>query len=162
MRADMCVPCGDGLINIRAGALILKDGKMLMVSNEKRPGYLYTVGGRIRFGETPEEAVVREAYEETGVHLEIERLGFIHETYFHEDALPNLGKLIYEIAYYFYMKVPGDFAPVSDSFSEGDHTERLLWIAPDDPVSYFPGFLRTEVLRPSDGVRRFVTDGRNT
>ena len=31
--ADMCVPCGDGIINIRVGAIILRDGRFLMVRN---------------------------------------------------------------------------------------------------------------------------------
>ena len=51
MAKDMTVPCDDGLINIRVGAIILKDGKYLMVGNE-RSDYLYSVGGRIKFGET--------------------------------------------------------------------------------------------------------------
>ena len=31
MGPDMCVPCGDGLLNIRVGAMIVKKGKILMV-----------------------------------------------------------------------------------------------------------------------------------
>jgi hypothetical protein len=58
MRPDMCVPCGDGLVNIRVGALIVKDGRMLMV--ESCRGYLYSAGGRIKMGETAEELVVLE------------------------------------------------------------------------------------------------------
>ena len=65
MSKDMCVPCGEGLVNIRVGALISKVGKILMV--ESCRGYLYSVGGRIKVGETAEEAVVREVFEETGV-----------------------------------------------------------------------------------------------
>ena len=67
MNIDMTVPCDKGLINIRVGAIILKDGKFLMVGNNIRPEYLYSVGGRIKFGETAEEAVIREVYEETGL-----------------------------------------------------------------------------------------------
>ena len=33
MTPDMCVPCGDGLLNIRVGALIVKNGKILMVQS---------------------------------------------------------------------------------------------------------------------------------
>ena len=29
MSQDMCVVCGDGILNIRAGAIILKDGKLV-------------------------------------------------------------------------------------------------------------------------------------
>lgn len=31
MNKDMCVLCDEGVINIRVGAIILKDGKVLMV-----------------------------------------------------------------------------------------------------------------------------------
>ena len=59
----MCVPCGDGYLNIRVGAVIMKDGKILMAGNERNE-YLYSVGGRIKFGETAEEAVRRAGREE--------------------------------------------------------------------------------------------------
>ena len=77
MNKDMCVACDDGILNIRVGAIIMKDGKILMVGNDR--DYLYSVGGRVKFGETAEEAVVREVLEETGVQMEIDRLGFVHE-----------------------------------------------------------------------------------
>ena len=51
---DMTAPCGDGLINLRVGAVILRDGKFLMAGNTFND-YLYSVGGRIRFGETADE-----------------------------------------------------------------------------------------------------------
>ena len=31
MKQDMCVPCGRGLINLRVGAIIMKDEKILTV-----------------------------------------------------------------------------------------------------------------------------------
>lgn len=128
MKQDMCVTCDDGILNIRVGAIIMKDSKILMVGNE-RSNYLYSVGGRIKFGETAEEAVVREVYEETGVKMEIDRLGFVHENYFYGDAPTNLGKLIYEISFFFYMKVPDDFAPISNSFTEDYSKEFLKWVS---------------------------------
>ena len=160
MNSDICVPCDQGLINLRVGAIILKDGKLLMAGNRKRPEYLYSVGGRIKFGETAMEAVKREVYEETGCLMEIDRLGFIHENYFYGDAATNMRKLIYEISFYFYMKVPRDFTPASNSFTEDGQEEQLRWITPDDPIRYYPEFFRTEVLKQQNGVRHFVTDER--
>ncbi len=90
MSKDMTVPCDNGLINLRVGAIIMRDGQILMAGNKIRPEYLYSVGGRIKFGESAEEAVIREVYEETGVHMEIDRLGFVHENYFYGDASSNL------------------------------------------------------------------------
>ena len=159
MNKDMCVACDDGILNIRVGAIILKDEKILMVGNE-RSNYIYSVGGRIKFGETAEEAIKREVFEETGVNMEIDRLGFVHENYFYGDSSSNLGKLIYEISFYFYMKVPGDFEPISKSFTEGDATELLKWISIDDDIKMYPEFFKTELKNPTDTVKHFVNDER--
>ena len=159
MNKDMCVSCDDGILNIRVGAIIMKDGKILMVGNE-RANYLYSVGGRIKFGETAEEAIVREVFEETGVKMEIDRLGFVHENYFYGDAPSNLGKLIYEISFYFYMKVHSDFAPISESFTEDNSKEHLTWVSLDEDIKMYPEFFRTELKNQADTVKHFVTDER--
>ena len=159
MSNDLTLPVGNGLVNIRVGAIIMKEGKLLMAGND-REDYLYTVGGRIKFGETAEEAVVREVFEETGVHMEIDRLGFVHENYFKGDAPSNTGKLIYEIDFYFYMKVPEGFDPASMTFMEGDQEERLTWVDLEGDASYYPEFFRTELKEPSREVRFFTTDER--
>ena len=158
MNKDMCVACDDGILNIRAGAIIMKDGKLLMVDNSKN--YLYSVGGRIKFGETAEEAVVREVFEETGIKMEIDRLGFVQEIYFYGDAPSNLNKLIYEISFFFYMKVPDTFAPVSESFTEGSGEERLVWVSLDDDIHMYPEFFKTELKNPTNAVKHFVNDER--
>lgn len=159
INPDICVPCGEGLVNLRVGAIIIKEGKLLMVGNE-RADYLYSVGGRIKMGETAEEAVVREVFEETGVKLEVDRLGFVHENFFYGDAPSNLGKLIYEISFFFFMKVPMDFEPVSSDFTEFGERENLRWISPDEDITYYPEFFRTELKKPFMGVKHIVTDER--
>lgn len=159
MNNDMTVSCDDGLINIRVGAIIMQDGKFLMVGNE-RADYLYSVGGRVKFGETAEEAVIREVWEETGVRMEVDWLGFVHENYFYGDAPSNLGKLIYEISFFFYMKVPEGFVPVSDSFTEDESREHLRWVSADETVTIYPEFFRTQLQNPEKTVKHFVTDER--
>ena len=155
----MCVPCDEGILNIRVGGIIMRDGKLLMVGND-RSDYLYSVGGRIKFGETAEEAIVREILEETGVKMEIDRLGFVHENYFYGDAPANLGKLIYEISFFFYMKVPQDFAPVSESFTDDQSKEYLKWVSLDEDIQMYPTFFRSELQNPENTVKHFVTDER--
>ena len=159
MKKDMCVACDDGILNIRVGAIIMQDRKILMVGNEKAD-YLYSVGGRIQFGETAEEAVIREVWEETGVRMEIDRLGFVHENYFYGDAAANQGKLIYEISFFFYMTVPDFFTRVCESFTEDRSKEHLVWVPLDTDKKIYPEFFKTELTHPSDTVRHFVTDGR--
>ena len=159
MKQDMCLPCEDGILNIRVGAIIQKDGKLLMVGND-RSDYLYSVGGRIKFGETAEEAILREVWEETGVKLEIDRLGFVHENYFYGDSPSNLHKLIYEISFFFYMKVPEDFAPVSLSFTEDHSKEFLRWVSPYEDIKLYPTFFKTELNATTQEVKHFLTDER--
>ena len=90
MGQDLCIDCGGGVVNIRVGAIILKDGKFLMVSNPA-VDYLYSVGGRIQFGETAEQAVVREVQEETGVDkLELRDLICITDHCYLRDGIWHL------------------------------------------------------------------------
>ena len=159
MEQDMTVSCGGGLINIRVGAIILKDGKFLMAGNE-RDAYLYSVGGRIRFGETAGEAVVREVEEETGWRLAVDRLGFVHENYFIMDIPSNAGRLVYELCFYFYMNAPADFEPVCRSETGDGLREHLEWVGPDEPRTIYPDFFRTELMHPEYAVKHFVTDER--
>ncbi len=156
---DMTVPCDEGMINIRVGAIIMKDDKFLMVGN-KRADYLYSVGGRIKFGETAEEAVIREVYEETGVKMEIDRLGFVHENYFYGDAPTNLNKLIYEISFFFYMKIPDGFEPFCESFTEDNTEEFLRWISSNEEMTIYPDFFKEELRHPEMTVKHFITDRR--
>lgn len=39
MKKDMTVLCDDGVLNVRVGAIIMKDGKVLMVGNKKAITY---------------------------------------------------------------------------------------------------------------------------
>ena len=160
MGSDLTLPVDGGLFNLRVGAIIQRDGKFLMVKNENHP-YCYSVGGRIRFGETAEQAVVREVEEETGIRLEIDRLGFVEENFFYGDSPWNLGRLIYELDFYFYMKTPPGFFPVCRSLAENGVPERLEWVGPETEMTIYPAFFRTELADPKPYVRHIVTDDRN-
>ena len=160
MGRDITLKCDDGFINIRVGAIILKDNRFLMTGN-KREDYLYSVGGRIKFGETAKEAVIREVFEETGVKMEVDRLGFVHENCFIGDAPSNMGKPIYEILFFFYMKVPDDFEPVSKSFTDDGCEEFLKWVSFDEEMTIYPEFFRTELKHPQKTVKHMVTDERD-
>lgn len=161
MASDCTVAIDDGFINLRVGAIIMKNGKFLMVGNQ-RDKYLYTVGGRIQFGETAREAIVREVFEETGVKLEVDRLGFVHENFFYGDYGRKEEKLIYEISYFFYMKTPEDFEPVCESFTEDESKEHLIWVDENSEITYYPTFFREELKAPAQTVKHIVTDRRTS
>lgn len=57
-------------------ALILKEGRMLLIKRSKEPskGMWSIPGGRLELGETVSGAVKREVFEECGVQIEIVRI----------------------------------------------------------------------------------------
>ncbi len=156
MNNDLCVKTEGGILNIRVGAIIIRNDEFLMVEND-RDEHLYSVGGRIKFGETAEEAVVREVFEETGVKMEVDRLGFVHENFFPGDSMAKRGSVVHEISFYFYMKVPEAFEPLCMSFTEDNVKEHLVWIKTDHTKKYYPEFFSTELKNPSYTIKHFVT-----
>ena len=73
----------DNWFRYRAGAIIVENGCVLLAGNENED-YFSSVGGGVHMGETAEDAVLREVFEETGVHYEIDHLAVIHEKSFNE------------------------------------------------------------------------------
>lgn len=56
------------------------------------------------------------------------------------------------------MKVPADFEPLCESFTEDGLSERLVWIKADHPKKYYPEFFKTELKNPSREIKHFVTN----
>ena len=121
MGSDCTVPIDDGLLNIRVGAIICRGNEFLMMENDKDP-FLYSVGGRVKFGETAQEAIVREVLEETGTQMEIDRLGFVHENYFYLDEPGRENLFLYENARRF-------FAGLREFY--GEQSQRTIGVADD-------------------------------
>ena len=145
----------------RAAAIIVEDGYVLFAGNEK-DDYLYSIGGGVHVGETSEDAVVREVFEETGVRYEIDHLAVIHENFFNEstsDAVSGLD--CHEISFYYLMKPRGTRELNSNSFTQGVR-ESMHWIKIDDLDKYMavPPFLKNFLNSKHEGIEHIVTDER--
>ena len=69
MENNCCFTTDNKWFRYRAAAIIVEDGCVLFAGNEK-DDYFYSIGGGVHMGETAEDAVVREVFEETGVKEE--------------------------------------------------------------------------------------------
>jgi 8-oxo-dGTP pyrophosphatase MutT (NUDIX family) len=118
------------------------------------------IGGKFEQGESPYDCVKREVFEETGVHLEADRLGFIHENFFIGSTPSKMNNQVYEITFYFYMKVPQDFYVETDVPTADDDRETLVWLDWHSDTTYYPQFFRTELDKPVQEIRHIVTDDR--
>ncbi|MDE6293319.1 MAG: NUDIX domain-containing protein, partial [Clostridiales bacterium] len=117
---------GNDRFSYRVGAIIIEEGCVLLATNESAD-YYYSVGGRVHFGETAYDAVLREVKEETGVDYEVDRLAFVHENFFVEPCGVNKNKKFHEIALFYVMKPRG----IKQTFPDGycmDGRERYVWI----------------------------------
>lgn len=144
----------------RAAAIIIENGCVLFAGNIIED-YLYSIGGGVHLGETAEDAVKREVYEETGVHYEIERLAVIHENFFNENTGTLKGMDCHEISFYFLMKPRGTQELHSNSYTFGVK-EEMHWIPIEDLDKYkaFPSFLKEYLSGEHYGIEHIVTDER--
>ena len=144
----------------RAAAIIVEDGCVLFAGNAIED-YYYSIGGAVHMGETAEEAVKREVYEETGVEYEIDHLAVIHENFFNENQGALKGMDCHEIALYFLMKPRGTKELHSESYTQGVR-ENMYWlpIAELDKYKAFPTFMKDYLQNEHSGVEHIVTDER--
>lgn len=150
---DITLSTPDGIFSCRVGIIIVKDGKILLVHDEEY-GIYYTVGGRIRFGESSLEAAKREAEEELGFCPEIVRPMFIHENFFRDGRGP-----VHELGI-FYLAGIGDREIVSGTALGDRDVSRLIWIDMDSlpEKGIYPSDIGGKIAASSDVRTTVYTD----
>lgn len=160
MKYDCGITKENKWFRYRAAAIIVEEGCVLFARNEI-DDYYYSIGGGVHMGETAEDAVKREVYEETGVHYEVERLAVIHENFFNENMSTLKGMDCHEVSFYFFMKPRGTKQLNSDSYSQGVR-ETMHWIPIEDLDKHkaFPTFMKDYLQSEHSGIEHIVTDER--
>ena len=133
--------------NYRVCAMIISGNRILAMHDEHSP-YFYLPGGRVKMGETAEQAVVREIWEELGVTLKIARPLWLNQAFFTEDVD---GIRYHELCIYFLMDISNtDLSERSNSFTltEGKHTHTFEWLEFDrlKDEYFYPIFLKNEIF----------------
>ena len=133
--------------NYRVCAMIISENRLLAMHDEHSP-YFYLPGGRVKMGETAEQAVVREIWEELGVTLKIDRPLWLNQAFFTEDVD---GIRYHELCIYFLMDISNtDLLERGDAFTltEGKHTHTFEWLAFDrlKDEYFYPIFLKKQIF----------------
>ncbi len=127
----------DNQIVVALKGIILRDGKILIIkrsdSDEIGAGTWETPGGKLDFGEYPEEALVREIKEEVGLDATVD--GILYASSF----MPNPFRQVIIITYR--CTVPKGDVGLSDEHS--DH----LWATNEELVELLPPTILTEFQR---------------
>lgn len=144
----------------RAAAIIIENDCVLFAGNELE-NYYYSVGGGVHMGESAEDAVKREVFEETGIEYEVDHLAIIHENFFDEHSGKLAGLNCHEICFYFMMKPRGTQELQSKSITSGVE-EKMYWLPIKDLEKYhaFPSFMKDYLSREHVGVEHIITDDR--
>lgn len=144
---DISFRLEDRRFNYRVSAMLLSGTRILAMHDERSP-YFYLPGGRVKLGETAEQAVVREIEEELGVTLKIARPLWLNQAFFTEDVD---GFRYHELCIYFLMDLSDtDLLERGDCFTltEGKHTHTFEWSEFDrlkDEYIY-PVFLKHQIF----------------
>jgi 8-oxo-dGTP diphosphatase len=113
-----------------------KGGKILIV---KRANTEYSQdswclpGGKIDYGQTVEQAIAKELYEETSLICTSSKF------LFYQDSLPKIEGKMHCINLYFECTVSGDIVL-------NDESTEIAWIGPDDINKYSIAFRNDEAL----------------
>ncbi len=159
IESDCGFTKGNIWFRYRAAAIIIEEGCVLMVRNDV-DDYYYSIGGGVHLGESAEQAVIREVYEEAGVHYEVDRLAYINESFFYGNGSLE-GKECHVVELYFLMKPRGNKKLSSNSTILGVR-EHMCWLPIEKLGEYkaFPEFFKDKLLHMSEGIEHFVSDER--
>ena len=144
---DISYQEGGGKFNYRVCAVMVHEGKLLAMRDERSP-YYYLPGGRVKLGETAEDAVLRELREELGISAAIRRPLWLNQGFFTEDV----DQLRYhELCLYFLMDFAGtDLLARGQSFrrDEGVHSHQFTWLPFESLADayFYPIFLKKAIF----------------
>lgn len=148
---DISFKSGNEKFNYRVCAMMISDGKILAMHDDRSP-YYYLPGGRVAMGETAEDAVIREVEEELGITPKIVRPLWLNQAFFTEDV----DHLHYhELCIYFLMDITDtNLLSRGKTFAsnEGHRTHQFEWLAFDQlkDAYFYPLFLKKDIFNLPD------------
>lgn len=153
---DLTLNTEKGLFNHRVAAVIVQSNKLLAQKNTKTNEY-YLVGGRVRFGESSEEALVREIKEELNITVTDYKPLWINECFFIDD-----GRKFHEICMYYLVDISNtDFNNYETVFEtkEGNRINTYEWLDIDKLNNFvlYPQFIKDEINNTSKDLKLIIT-----
>lgn len=148
---DISFQTDEGTFNYRVCGIVIKDGKILAMRDERSP-YYYLPGGRVMMNEAAEHAVIREFQEELACTPIIRRPLWLNQAFFREDV----DQVQYhEVCLYFLMDITDtDILSRGERFTaqEGRRTHVFEWLAFErlQGEYFYPLFLKKDIFHLPD------------
>lgn len=149
---------GDQRLCLRAAAVIVDRGRVLLQEDMLGQPFWILPGGRMEHGEPGEECIAREMREELEEEVRVERLLWVVENFFE-----HRGMKWHEVGLYFLVTLAEDSRFFGDGPHRGVETEidlefRLEWhdVEKLDEVRLLPSFLRERLRSLPEGIEYVV------
>lgn len=128
MKYDCGIEKGNDWFRYRTGGIIIHDNKMLFVRSAIGD-YYYMIGGGVHLGETSQNCIEREVFEETGLNACVDYLAVVCENFFRGIGGTIDGLDCHTIEFYYYMKLLDDVSVCNHTTDNG---EELVWLTIDE------------------------------
>ena len=153
MAEDILFEQRDWMFSYRAGALLWRDGRLLMQRTVSKEGYTLP-GGQVSFGEYSQKALARKLMEETGAAVCIGRLAMVAELFF------QWKKPCHQIDFYYVAEVKDADALPKGSFYAYDALGRerpeleFCWLSPAElkKAKIYPSCIKSYLADLPDHV----------
>lgn len=135
---------GKDYIGVGVGAVVLRDGQLLLLLRRKAPeaGFWSIPGGKVEFGETCEDAVLRELREETGLRGQVRALLGVTDHIVKEEG-------IHYVSPAYLVEAEGE----EENRELSSHRE-LAWFDPD----HLPENITLTAKKALEGYRKYLAE----
>ena len=140
---DLSFKTVEGRFNYRVAGLIINDGKILIMKDERSP-YYYVPGGRVSLHEKSEDAIHREIKEELSTEISVDRLLWVKENFFEEEVSKER---FHEICFFYLLSLKNkDLLSKGNPFMENENGKihTYYWKTFDElqKLNVYPLFLK--------------------
>ena len=149
---DLTFPLPEGTFNFRVAAVLVHDGKLLVMQDTQSP-YWYLPGGRVQMHEQAQDALLRELQEELALQGQIIRPLWLVQNFYREDV--NLQQY-HELGLYVLVEA-GDLPARGEEFvtREAEQVNTFRWVEFEklQDMYLYPLFIKKEIFRLPDSLQ---------
>lgn len=145
---DIIQEANNAQFRFRVSAVMIRDNKILVMRDDDYSVY-YLPGGKVKFGETAEQSVLRELKEEIHIEAQIIRPLWVNQNFFTKFGSNTK---VHELCIYFLVNTKLPANKETFACKENEHRHFFEWVefSELEKRRIFPAFLRKSIYQLPD------------